>query len=978
MADQKISDLTDGGALQATDELVVARGGANVRISGDEVGTGDVTGPGSSTAGNVATFADASGKVLQESGPLATPSLTDVSNTAPTDGQVLKWVTANNQYEPTNESGGSGFELFDAYVGSGETYTTLKAAIDAGHSVIKVTSNTTETASITLTNPTSVWFGNGFFVDMGDNRINVDGNVFDLHSTVYDNSSGITFALTASNPCIYTTGGGEVHTEGVVLQNNSTAADCPVVSGILLTWKDVTVITPDQLTSGVEAAAFSTLESVTIQPAGGTQCSDLVTTANDCRVTNLYIQSSALPSARVLAFGTDTVVDQIVFDTNTSSFEIHTEGNISNVDSSGGQIALYTSASYLSFDNLKLGTATGAVIPNGNSNSILNNVICASFILLNASDTNWKAINCRFEGLVNIQADNTRILHSDCLAAVNITNADNCSVVDCQIDSDAGGGSNLLTISGTSAHCIVTNNKVNQLPSDTSTDPTLNLIDDNTIHGSGPSGGGDVKGPSSSTDNFLVQFDGTTGKLIKQLGLPVTSTLTDISNTAPTNGQILKFNSGSGVYEPSNPSAGSIDPFYDAIVATAGADYTTVSAAVAAGHKYILVEATIVSPVIETANVVLTDDVYVFVKGSWQTDDYQIEFSASDTTLRIEGNNTVDSQITVVLSTAVGLLLNTNPSTVIMRNIAYNNQSSGGEGSGALAPTQGYLLENVYMSCPNDIACGLDARGSSGNEICVMKDCQVNGGGTSCGAMIIPGQNDLIKDVLITGDFFQFPGDTDSVTNKHAVIWTDTASPNSAKLENIVINPTTTAITPSFVVSGTCKNWSTDNDISITIYSVASETLLDGIDFGPAIVGPATGGFLNLWQNSTNVKVVNCKNIGDVTSNTTPNNCTISDTYFSNNMIVDWENLGMSNCYSDSNFTFSGDRLRLSNCRIEGSISVSGTGSILNSNTVGTGSNLSTITLEAGSQSCIATSNVTYSIISDTGTGNTTANNIVP
>lgn len=489
--------------------------------------------------------------------------------------------------------------------------------------------------------------------------------------------------------------------------------------------------------------------------------------------------------------------------------------------------------------------------------------------------------------------------------------------------------------------------------------------------------GGDVTGPASSVDNYLVQFDGTTGKLIKELGLPVTTTLTDISNTAPTNGQILKYNSGSGVYEPSNPSAGSIDPFYDAIVATAGADYTTVSAAVAAGHKYILVEATIVSPVIETANVVLTDDVYVFVKGSWQTDDYQIEFSASDTTLRVEGNNTVDSQITVVLSTAVGLLLNTNASTVIMKNIAYNNQSSGGEGSGALNPNQGYLLENVYMSCPNDIACGLDARGSSGNEICVMKDCQVNGGGTSCGAMIIPGQNDLIKNVLITGDFFQFPGDTDSVTNKHAVIWTDTVSPSRAKFENIVINPTTTAITPSFVVSGTCKNWSTDNDISITIYSVDSETLLDGIDFGPAIIGPATGGFLNLWQNSTNVKVVNCKNIGDVTSNTTPNNCTISDTYFSNNMIIDWENLGMSNCYSNSNFTFSGDRLRMSNCRIEGSISVSGTGSILNSNTVGTGSNLSTITLEAGSQSCIATSNVTYSIISDIGTSNTTANNIV-
>ena len=37
MADQKISQLTDGGASQATDEYVIARSGANYRIDGASV-----------------------------------------------------------------------------------------------------------------------------------------------------------------------------------------------------------------------------------------------------------------------------------------------------------------------------------------------------------------------------------------------------------------------------------------------------------------------------------------------------------------------------------------------------------------------------------------------------------------------------------------------------------------------------------------------------------------------------------------------------------------------------------------------------------------------------------------------------------------------------------------------------------------------------------------------------------------------------
>ncbi len=45
MADKKISELADGGALQDTDEIVVARSGTNVKIAGSEFGGGGGTFP---------------------------------------------------------------------------------------------------------------------------------------------------------------------------------------------------------------------------------------------------------------------------------------------------------------------------------------------------------------------------------------------------------------------------------------------------------------------------------------------------------------------------------------------------------------------------------------------------------------------------------------------------------------------------------------------------------------------------------------------------------------------------------------------------------------------------------------------------------------------------------------------------------------------------------------------------------------------
>ena len=70
MADQKISQLTDGGASQATDEYVIARSGSNFRIDGASVAAaatsiGTLT---SLTVTGTATFGTVAGTTITEGG----------------------------------------------------------------------------------------------------------------------------------------------------------------------------------------------------------------------------------------------------------------------------------------------------------------------------------------------------------------------------------------------------------------------------------------------------------------------------------------------------------------------------------------------------------------------------------------------------------------------------------------------------------------------------------------------------------------------------------------------------------------------------------------------------------------------------------------------------------------------------------------------------------------------------------------------
>jgi len=80
-----------------------------------------------------------------------------------------------------------------------------------------------------------------------------------------------------------------------------------------------------------------------------------------------------------------------------------------------------------------------------------------------------------------------------------------------------------------------------------------------TIAASGGSGSGDVVGPSSSTDNAIVRFDGTTGKLIQNSAVTIADDGTTIISTSSTSDALRITQTGSGnalvVEDSANPDS---------------------------------------------------------------------------------------------------------------------------------------------------------------------------------------------------------------------------------------------------------------------------------------------------------------------------------------------------------------------------------------------------------------------------------------
>jgi len=127
LADLKISQLTDGGASQATDEYVVARSGSNFRIDGASVAAAatSVGTLSSLTVSGSARIANASGNKIMQLGQ-ATPSANDASSLEfQASSTQTNWAIRTNwnvagalEFNPSSSAGGTTYTTPAMYLTS--------------------------------------------------------------------------------------------------------------------------------------------------------------------------------------------------------------------------------------------------------------------------------------------------------------------------------------------------------------------------------------------------------------------------------------------------------------------------------------------------------------------------------------------------------------------------------------------------------------------------------------------------------------------------------------------------------------------------------------------------------------------------------------------------------------------------------------------------------------------------------------------
>lgn len=945
MPDLKISDLTSTTATTSHSFVVADGTSANYKvnlatITGNQTTTGDHTATGAvggntlaiTTSGTVGTTLDVTGDISAANFP---------------------------------GTGGGGNTLFDADVGPGATYTTLKAAIDAGKKVIEVLGSTTETGSITLSANVSIWFKNAALVSMGNNQIIMGGNVIEFVSVSPLDGSGVGFALTTAVPSF--SGGGSINAHGVSFVNSATNINSPLIQtsdNSTVRFYNVNYTCPDLAQCGIETGTDSTIDGLEIISASYVNHLDIVILGNDSSAKNITINFTSYPANRLITVGTRAKLDILRLNSGSDVFDIDNYGQITSVNSNGNDISIYAKVQNTIISDCDLGD--GSIYGNQFPGGFVSNCNLGLIDLSDSFDVSWTIENSRLTSNIVIEADNIHVTGCDILGSVAILNANSVLIVANQVDSDGGGGSNVITIAGTSNHCIITNNKINTYPLDTTGND--NLIANNSVHGSAPPPtGGDVVGPASSTDSFLVQFDGSTGKLIKELGLPVTSTLTDVSSTAPTNGQIFAYSTATNEWVPTNPASGASSAFYDAIVAPSGGDYTTVSAAVAAGHQYILIDASIAIPITEVADIVLTQTVYIYIKGQWDLVDNQIDFnSVANITLNIEGIDRVNSVMTVSYTTASQpLLANLNSSAVKFKSFHYDNVLAGAD-LGVIAPDLFGIFEDFKLTAPNSIGNGISLAASSSQVPSRIIGCEFTGGGATCGAIIIPGDETVISKSLINGAFYQAPTFADACTNRHAVIWTDPAAVEVYHINDLYFNPSTGSTHYAFVVTGVNDTWKGSADFYL--YTMADNCVMKNIDFGPAGSGGITG-----WVNSNDMRVDNCTNL--FVSNPDIGLGVVNNLSFYNTRFIGshstWSNRETHyNSYFESNYLITQDNCRFTNCSSVsgGNVTISPEGCAFQNCFFGVTGSPVTLTIDTGSNNTTVLGCYALSEIVDNGT----------
>tara|TARA_R110001632_G_scaffold216892_1_gene345327 strand:+ start:14872 stop:16986 length:2115 start_codon:yes stop_codon:yes gene_type:complete len=370
-----------------------------------------------------------------------------------------------------------------------------------------------------------------------------------------------------------------------------------------------------------------------------------------------------------------------------------------------------------------------------------------------------------------------------------------------------------------------------------------------------------VVGPSSSTDNFIPQWDGATGKLLKE-GVELKSeNLIDFSSNIPAADQVLKYigglwtatdlngsvtqiDSGTGLsggpitttgtlslanttvspgdYTSANITVdaqgrltaaanGSIAPSDDRILVKAsGGDFTTVNDALSGktGLVLIFVDGRDAA-VTETSNISIPNGAQadIFYVGEWVigANNYFAFNSNANGFLRLHSTGGENDYMTISHTTEDDGMLQGQISTdFVMQNCYIKNESTKDDGGYFNPNGKSPVIKNVTIELPNYVHGGFDFGAVDLNFPSSETNITYVGGGINCGAAHICSQGEKITNILFDGfenGFARPESDVDAITNRQALIWTDPANPQSYDIIGLNVVPRN--LTPADYIAGT-------------------------------------------------------------------------------------------------------------------------------------------------------------------------------
>lgn len=401
-------------------------------------------------------------------------------------------ITIDQQGRITSASNGSGgggsSGLIDAIVGPSETYTTLKSAIDSGAGNISVVGSTTEISNITLTKSVKIWFKDSSVIGMGQYNFDCATYTLNCESIGEDQVCGFTFTLVDSKPCF--TGSSNINLTLILITNTSTISNCPLVQSLdnlTCNFDKIKYVMPDLSGCGIESGNNSSINKVIVNSTTSLNVGPILITGDDSSANDVTLDLPSYPASTLITIGIRSKLERLNCNNGSDTFNIDNYGEITNVNSNGNIIDIYAKVNNMIISDCDI--ANGTLYSNQFDEGFVDNLIAGSFSISDASNTNWKFVNSRFLDDISIISNNNKFTNVDFLGNVTINNANSNTISNCQIDSDVGGGSNILSLTGTSANNIIIGNKVNTLPSNNTGND--NVIEYNSIHGLPPQAGSD-------------------------------------------------------------------------------------------------------------------------------------------------------------------------------------------------------------------------------------------------------------------------------------------------------------------------------------------------------------------------------------------------------------------------------------------------------------------------------------------------------